>query len=57
MVGMARDPLAPPPEFISYVETRLPSLIRGARRYVPDERMADQLARDLLSGVAVRWPW
>jgi hypothetical protein len=57
MVGMARDPLAPPPAFISYVETRLPSLIRGARRYVPDERMADQLARDLLSGVAVRWPW
>jgi hypothetical protein len=54
---MARDPLAPPPEFISYVETRLPSLIRGTRRYVPDERMADQLARDLLSGVAVRWPW
>lgn len=54
---MARDPLAPPPAFISYVETRLPSLIRGARRYVPDERMADQLARDLLAGVAVRWPW
>lgn len=54
---MARDPLAPPPAYISYVETRLPSLIRGARRYVPDERMADQLARDLLSGVAIRWPW
>jgi hypothetical protein len=57
MVGMARDPLAPPPAFISYVESRLPSLIRGARRYVPDERMADQLARDLLSAVAIRWPW
>jgi hypothetical protein len=57
MVGMARDPLAPPPEFVSYVESRLPSLIKSARRYVPDERMADQLARDLLSGVAVRWPW
>jgi hypothetical protein len=57
MVGMARDPLAPPPAFISYVETRLPSVIRGTRRYVPDERMADQLARDLLSGVAIRWPW
>lgn len=54
---MARDPLAPPPAFISYVETRLPSLIRGARRYVPDERLADQLARDLLAGVAFRWPW
>jgi hypothetical protein len=57
MVRMARDPLVPPPGFISYVETRLPSLIRGTRRHVPDERMADQLARDLLSGVAIRWPW
>jgi hypothetical protein len=57
MVRMARDPLAPPPAFISYVETRLPSLIQGTRRYVPDERMADQLARDLLSAVAIRWPW
>lgn len=54
---MARDPLAPPPAFVSYVETRLPSLTRGARRYVPDERMADQLARDLLAAVAIRWPW
>ncbi|WP_027342451.1 hypothetical protein [Hamadaea tsunoensis] len=54
---MVRDPFVPPAAFVSYVESRLPSLVRGARRYVGDERFADQLARDLLAAVAVRWPW
>lgn len=54
---MVRDPFAPPPAFVSYVEARLPILIREARRYVPDERFADQAARDLLASVAVKWPW
>ncbi|NUT34804.1 MAG: hypothetical protein HOV79_17240 [Hamadaea sp.] len=54
---MVRDPFAPPPAFVSYVEARLSILIREARRYVPDERYADQVARDLLASVAVKWPW
>jgi hypothetical protein len=57
MGSMARDPFAPPAEFCSYVETRLPSLVTSTRRYIGNERFADQLARDLLASVAVRWPW
>ncbi|MCP2325716.1 hypothetical protein HDA40_004223 [Hamadaea flava] len=54
---MVRDALAPPAAFVAYVESRLPLLIREVRRYVPDERFADQAARDLLASVALRWPW
>ncbi|MEV0273143.1 hypothetical protein AB0H43_30570 [Hamadaea sp. NPDC050747] len=54
---MVRDALAPPAAFVAYVESRLPLLIREVRRYVPDERFADQAARDLLASVAIRWPW
>jgi hypothetical protein len=54
---MVRDAFAPPDDFVAYVESRLPLLIREVRRYVPDERFADQAARDLLASVAIRWPW
>jgi hypothetical protein len=54
---MVRDALAPPAAFVSYVETRLPVLVREVRRQVGDERFAEQAARDLLTSVAVRWPW
>ncbi|NUR74133.1 MAG: hypothetical protein HOU81_25270 [Hamadaea sp.] len=54
---MVRDAFAPPAAFVAYVESRLPLLLREVRRYVPDERIADQAARDLLASVAIRWPW
>jgi len=54
---MIRDALAPPAAFVSYVETRLPVLVREVHRHVADERFAEQAARDLLTSVAVRWPW
>jgi len=57
MVVMVRDVLAPPAAFVAYVESRLPLLVREVRRYVPDERFADQAARELLASVAIRWPW
>lgn len=52
---MTRDPSMPPDGFVSYVEKRLPAVIKGARRLSSDERLADDFARELFVPVAARW--
>src|SRR5215207_5055397 len=51
-----RDPSQAPPEFLSYVERRLPVLDSTAHRLTGDDQQAERLARELLSMVALRWP-
>ncbi|HCT80972.1 MAG TPA: hypothetical protein DGT23_31285 [Micromonosporaceae bacterium] len=46
---------APPLDFVSYVERRLPALDSATHRLTGDDIQAERLARELLTLVAVRW--
>ncbi|GIH11326.1 hypothetical protein Rhe02_93930 [Rhizocola hellebori] len=50
-----RDPSQAPPDFVSYVERRLPPLDAAAHRLTGDEQQAERMARELLAMVALRW--
>ncbi len=50
-----RDPSEAPPEFVSYVERRLPALEAAAHRLTGDDQQAQRLGRELLAMVALRW--
>src|SRR5688572_11192644 len=50
-----RDPSQAPPDFVSYIERRLPALDATAHRLTGDEQQADRMARELLAMVALRW--
>src|SRR5215207_1835423 len=50
-----RAPSQAPPDFVSYVERRLPPLDATAHRLTGDEHQADRMARELLAMVALRW--
>ena len=52
---MVLDPSQAPPEFVSYVEKRLPALDATAHRLTGDDQHAERMARELLAMVALRW--
>ncbi|WP_026208282.1 SigE family RNA polymerase sigma factor [Catelliglobosispora koreensis] len=49
------DTPAVPPDFVSYVERRLPALEGAALRLTGQEAQAERLAREMLGLVALRW--
>jgi hypothetical protein len=49
------DAPAVPPDFVSYVERRLPLLEGAALRLTGQEAQADRLSREMLTLVALRW--
>lgn len=49
------DAPAVPPDFVSYVERRLPVLEGAALRLTGQEAQADRLSREMLTLVALRW--
>ena len=52
---MSAGPASTPPDFVSYVERRLPAVEYAARRLTGDETAARALAEDMLARVAARW--
>ncbi len=52
---MVLEPSQAPPEFVSYVEKRLPVLDATAHRLTGDDQQAERMARELLAMVALRW--
>jgi hypothetical protein len=50
-----RDLSEAPPDFVSYVDGRLPTLESAAHRLSGDDLQAERLSQDLLTLVALRW--